>query len=1047
LPTYKYFTIDLEKKMSSFLEHKHISPVICAFAFMLLSFWPCISFDQTPGIVINEFLADNMKTIADADGEYSDWIELYNGGTQAVNLDGYSLTDNFGNPGKWRFPAINLNPGKYLLVWASGKNRLDVNGLHTDFKLTKTGEELGLYSPQGTVVDTISFKNQITDFSTGRFPDGGQWSSPLKPSPNSTNNLSIPVPVFDYEQGFYTSGIQVALSTPVTSGVIRYSLDASDVSKSSTLYVNPIKLTKTTVIRAATFLANGQKSIVITKIYLIGESSDVPILALTTDPKNLYDPTTGISVNYNNRGDLWERPVHASLISKSGNVEFDIDAGIRIHGRSTRACPKQSFTLYFRSIYGPGKLDCQVFPDYFVNEFDRLVIFGGSGDQLFYPARWSLIRAPLGYAVCQGTHAIAAKTRPAVLFLNGQFWGIYFMMEHIDRDFVLNRLGYTNIDLLKGNGKITPDISDGSATNWNTTYNFFNQNSFTDQANYQAAANLIDIDNFIDYMIIGIWGGSTDWPQNNYWMTRPIDGSGKWEWIIWDLDASFADEPKEDVTLNTVQWATRDHLMPELKLHGMTDQTKWLWATLMLRRLLENQQFKNNFINRFADLLNSNLRYSTSTLPLVDNLSSLISPAIPKEIAKWKSKADPGASLNWQGNISFLRDWAKNRPNILRNYISEKFKLPGYMLITFEQPEGVGSVTVSTLQINNFPWDGRYFKGIPLTIQAIPGPNYKFSKWSDPTLPASDVITIVPTKDYTFHPVFVLDNSKLATFQYDFKTPGWFLISLPVKPADSHLGALFPSIANLAAFEWNADKNSYQQSDVLSSSIGYWMAIPEIISAKITGEKVTFYSKHYLPGWHLIASVMDTVAFSNPNDTPDGSVLGFCYRYDPKLEKYILSNSLIPGQGQWIAVTNECDLTIRSGQTPGIAKSAPNTDAEAFFKKYGHIPPLPPSSSRIDDKVADMPDNFQLLQNYPNPFNPETTIKYRLPTASQVTLQVYDIMGRVVKTLVDRFQSPGNYDMTWDGKNNENMVVPSGEYFYRMQVDDFVMTKKLLFIK
>ena len=136
--------------MSCFSVHKHISPVICAFAFMLLSFWPGISFDQTPGIVINEFLADNMKTNADADGEYSDWIELYNGGTQAVNLDGYSLTDNFGNPGKWRFPAISLNPGKYLLVWASGKNRLDVNGLHTDFKLAKTGEELGLYSPAGS---------------------------------------------------------------------------------------------------------------------------------------------------------------------------------------------------------------------------------------------------------------------------------------------------------------------------------------------------------------------------------------------------------------------------------------------------------------------------------------------------------------------------------------------------------------------------------------------------------------------------------------------------------------------------------------------------------------------------------------------------------------------------------------------------------------------------------------------------------------------------------------------------------------------------------
>ena len=148
-----------------------------------------------PLLLINEFMASNDTTIADPQGEFDDWIEIYNGGEDTVYLAGMYLTDDLSDPDKWEFPDIFITPGGFLLVWADGD--AGDPGLHTNFKLSASGEQIGLYDISGGVpIDTLSFGVQTTDVSYGREADGGEtWTFFTEPTPGSSNNPTAPVAI------------------------------------------------------------------------------------------------------------------------------------------------------------------------------------------------------------------------------------------------------------------------------------------------------------------------------------------------------------------------------------------------------------------------------------------------------------------------------------------------------------------------------------------------------------------------------------------------------------------------------------------------------------------------------------------------------------------------------------------------------------------------------------------------------------------------------------------------------------------------------------
>ena len=315
-------------------------------------------------VVINEFLASNATINQDPDFyEYADWIELYNAGTSNINLNGYYVTDDLNNPDKWSITE-NLNiPAKgYALIWTDGKN----TGLHTSFKISQIGEEIGLFSPSFTLLDSVTFGAQNVDISLGRSPDGSPaWKYFMTPTPGASNNstayqgIVYHSPEYSKTGGLYQTGLSVKLSTTM-GGTIRYTLDGSDPVEGSPAYSAPIIINSTTVVRSRIFMPGMVPGPIITQTYFINEDFDtrkLPVVSIATNPGNFWDPLKGIYVQ--NFKPEWEVPVNIELFDNNGSdrAAFNEKAGVKINGLYSWKLPQKMLGVYFRKQYGSSTLE------------------------------------------------------------------------------------------------------------------------------------------------------------------------------------------------------------------------------------------------------------------------------------------------------------------------------------------------------------------------------------------------------------------------------------------------------------------------------------------------------------------------------------------------------------------------------------------------------------------------------------------------------------------------------------------------------------------
>ncbi len=387
-------------------------------------------------LVINEFMASNNGYVQDPQGQYDDWIEIHNFGSNPVNAGGMYLTDNLSVPTKWLIPdnyppATIISAGGYLLIWAD-EDTTDT-GLHANFKLDAAGEQIGLIDSDGvTVIDSIIFDEQKIDISYGRYPDAGdEWLFFSFPSPKA-ENISVFQGVVSgvevsHERGFYDTPFSLTLASETDGAIIYYTIDGTEPYEFNSQitrgmrYTTPVTISGTTCLRAVATKPGFKPSDIITQTYIFpgdvirqsplgqrpgptwpsgsvngqvfdyGMDPDVvndphysaqmidallaiPSFSLVTNLENLFDRSKGIYVNASQEGRSWERPVSVELLNPYGSEGFQIDAGIRIRGGFSRtgSNPKHSFRLFFRSEYGQSKLKFPLFGDEGVDEFDNL---------------------------------------------------------------------------------------------------------------------------------------------------------------------------------------------------------------------------------------------------------------------------------------------------------------------------------------------------------------------------------------------------------------------------------------------------------------------------------------------------------------------------------------------------------------------------------------------------------------------------------------------------------------------------------------------------
>ncbi|MAT45868.1 MAG: hypothetical protein CMO35_00380 [Verrucomicrobiaceae bacterium] len=517
-------------------------------------------------IRINEFVATNRNGLLDEDEEASDWIELHNFGESSVNVEGWSLTDNLDQPGKFVLPDRVIPSNGYLVVFASGKDRSPPrNGeIHANFKLSASGEYLGLFSPElpRSVADQIEprFPVQRNDYSYG-LDSRRSWSYFTNPTPGAANGLSVINGILDpphvnVPRGFYDQPFDLHLTSSESGVLIRYTTDGSEpTTRNGILYTEPIRISSTSVIRAAAFGRRILPSETVTHSYFYNAPSSIrslPVISLATDRSNLWGPT-GIQEPQNtpNRGIAWERPVSAELI-KRDNSGFHVNCGLRVQGgnyirgrynpNGGLPASKYSFRLYFRGDYGPTMLHYPFFEGSEVDLFDRITLRAGMNDHSNpfivdeYVRRMQIESDNIG---ARGTFVN--------LFINGEYKGYYNPTERIDDDFMRSwHGGNEEWDVIAQFG----EVREGDSAAWNEMKNVVLRN-MRDSRNYEAAQELLDIDNFIDYLLVNVYGGTGDWPHNNWRAARERKPGAKFRFYVWDAEWSLGNQGRS-VSGNTL---------------------------------------------------------------------------------------------------------------------------------------------------------------------------------------------------------------------------------------------------------------------------------------------------------------------------------------------------------------------------------------------------------------------------------------------------------------------------------------------------------------
>ena len=337
--------------------------------------------------------------------------------------------------------------------------------------------------------------------------------------------------------------------------------------------------------------------------------------------------------------------------------------------------------------------------------------------------------------------------RAAVVFLNGQYWGIHNLREKESEHYLAEHHGVDpeNLDRLEVDGTVIQ----GDNINYNNMYNFISSNDMSVQSNYDYIKTQMDVDNFISYMVSEIYIDNTDWPGSNIKFWRERTTTGKWRWMVYDTDYGFGLDPSQGYTHDNLAAATS------------TNGPEWPnppWSTLLLRRLLMNSQFKTDFINKFADYVNT-IFIPDSVVNTINTIRSVIEPEMPRHLAKWG-----GNITDWNNNVAYLNTFAINRPQYARQHFINKFSLQGTVNFTINVSQRAGGkVQINTVKIGGYPFNGVYFKNIPVKLTAVAANGYHFAGWTGSSTSATTELNITPTGDINLTANFAADGNAMSS--------------------------------------------------------------------------------------------------------------------------------------------------------------------------------------------------------------------------------------------------------------------------------------------
>ncbi|MBR3980016.1 MAG: Ig-like domain-containing protein [Bacteroidales bacterium] len=740
-----------------------ILQIVCILGFSMLSY---------SQVKFNEVQPSNSKTQMDPDFyKYKDWIELYNTSSSSVDISGYYITDNKDKPRKWQVPnGQSIGAGKYVIIYCDGE---DVTGkaMHTNFKLSTSGDKLYMYSSSMLLLDSVSIVDVETDYTYGRQVNGtGAWASLSRPTPGAANVSTTvkglaPKPVFSIKGGYFNKEQTVSLSTTLSGAVIRYTTDGSEPTENSPIYSGPItakKETKVTqkyghnredktgvqhygypstldypsskytgnrdygfVIKAKVFHDDYVPSLTEANTYFINiNARSLPVVAISTDFDNFFNKDTGIYiqgvnglydgyVTANWRQD-WERKVFVEYFDMNGNRQFGVSAGASTMGAVSRNYDMKSLNIVMKKKYEDGEIAYPLFGDDGLSTYKSFVLRNAGNDW----EQGSKYRDAAIQQVLRGKVDLETQDfQPVVMYLNGEYWGLINMRERFGEDYFAGYYDYADdIDLLKycNDSSYNFRAQKGDTKRLGELMTYLANNSMSDDANYQYVKNhYIDVDNMINYYIAQLFSQNTDWPTNNMRMWRPRTENGKFRFPWYDADFGYGLWGGE---ASTNPWDNFDK-------SGYKKKT----SVAMLNYMLENEEFKAEFVQRFYAMM-ATVYQSSIFKSIVNNIENQLSAERSALMDEWTCTLNGGDS--WGYGAGGMKSWADSRVGHMKDYVNSKFDSKGTTTLNISYTESQGQVFVCTIPVSN-GYSATHQKSRAIRLTAEPKDGYVFSAWKN----------------------------------------------------------------------------------------------------------------------------------------------------------------------------------------------------------------------------------------------------------------------------------------------------------------------------
>lgn len=741
--------------------------------FTLLFVTLLFSFPATAQVVINEYSCSNINGPTDAFGQREDWVELYNTSASAINLAGYYLSDDKYTPQKWAVPsAVNIPANGRVMVFCSGRSLVSGVQIHPKFSLTQMkGEYFVLANPSGTIIDSVHLKPTQVNHSRGRKTDGSnQWGLFDSPTPNAANagakNAYATKPIFNVAPGFYATNQSLTLSSPDPGVQIYYTTNGAAPTTGSNLYSTPIAVNATTIVRA---FAVSSDPLVLPSFnenntYFINETiaPTMNIISVGGNYSGLFGNTASGGIN--SSFEFFEYTNH--------QFKFEYEGTAKKHGHDSWAYPQKGFRLYCRDEFGyDWAMKYKFFNNTTRDTFRQIILkaaasdnYNGNGGQSCHLRDAFTHTLALKY----GIDVDQRRYSPTVVFVNGQYWGIYEIREKVNGDYFEYYYGQDKsdkIDHLSYWGGL--QIRSGSDTGWVNLYNFIMANNMAVQANYDHVANFLDCKSFITYFILNTWLVNTDWLNWNTMWWRGRKGQGvKWRYALWDEDNVLG------LGQNYTGMGTTTFQNDPCQPFDLFQNNSNIKHTDMLKRLMDNQTFNELYRKTFLEMLDGPLDCA-HMIPHFDSMIHILDPEMQRHCNRWG-----GVYTTWQSHLAYMRTQILGRCQVIAQKLDSCMQLNPQKLFLNVQPAGAGTISINGTTVGPYVWGKSLDADTVINLATTPSNGYYyFDHWE------KYVTTNTFTPDSLTSPVtfsFKKKDSVVAYFKY--LNPDSVLITFDVNP-------------------------------------------------------------------------------------------------------------------------------------------------------------------------------------------------------------------------------------------------------------------------